>query len=63
MMKKSQYYGLAHYRRYLILEERDLYRLENNGIDAILPYPMIYEPDIEVHHKRYLSEEEWKAVS
>ena len=27
MMKKSQYYGLSHYRRYLILEVRDLYRL------------------------------------
>lgn len=62
MMKKDQYYGLAHYRRYLMLDEIDLYRFENNDIDVVLPYPMIYEPDIEVHHKRYLSDEEWNAV-
>lgn len=62
MMRGKKYYGLAHYRRYLMLDEKDLYRLENNDIDVVLPYLMIYEPDIQVHHKRYLSEEEWMAL-
>lgn len=56
------YYGLAHYRRLLDLSNDDLLRLRDNGIDVILPYPMPYEPDIEEHHKRYLSDSEWNAV-
>lgn len=62
MMNGEKYYGLAHYRRYLMVNEEDLNRLISNDIDVVLPYPMIYEPDIEVHHKRYLSDEEWNAV-
>lgn len=56
------YYGLAHYRRLLELSEDDLLRLVDNDIDVILPYPMPYEPDIEEHHKRYLTDAEWSAV-
>lgn len=56
------YYGLAHYRRRLQLTNDDLLRLRDNDIDVILPYPMPYTPNIEEHHKRYLSEEEWGAV-
>ena len=39
-----------------------LRRLQGNNIDVILPYPMPYEPNIEAHHERYLSKEEWNAV-
>ena len=60
--KSNNYYGLAHYRRLLELTEDDLYRVQDNDIDVILPYPMPYEPDIEAHHKRYLSDSEWNAV-
>lgn len=60
--KNNIYYGLAHYRRILHLSEEDLYRLKGNDIDVVLPYPMPYEPDIEAHHKRYLSDSEWNAV-
>lgn len=56
------YYGLAHYRRFLELSEDDLLRLADNGIDVVLPYPMPYEPNIEAHHLRYLSDSEWDAV-
>ena len=56
------YYGLAHYRRLLELSEDDLLRLVDNDIDVVLPYPMPYEPDIEEHHKRYLTDSEWGAV-
>ena len=56
------YYGLAHYRRFLELSEDDLLRLADNDIDVVLPYPMPYEPNIEAHHLRYLSDLEWDAV-
>ncbi len=56
------YYGLAHYRRLIELSEDDLLRIKDNSIDVILPYPMPYDPNIEEHHKRYLSDSEWNAV-
>ena len=34
----------------------------NNEVDVVLPYPMPYEPNIEVHHKRYLKDKDWDAV-
>ncbi|MCH5259102.1 MAG: DUF4422 domain-containing protein [Lachnospiraceae bacterium] len=57
-----EYYGLAHYRRILELSEDDMLRLSDNDIDAVLPYPMPYEPDIHEHHKRYLSDDDWRAL-
>lgn len=59
---ENEYYGLSHYRRSLDLSEDDVLRLVDNDVDVVLPYPMLYEPDIEEHHKRYLKEEDWKAV-
>lgn len=59
---QNKYYGLAHYRRIFDLSEDDLLRIKDNDIDVILPYFMPYEPNIEEHHKRYLSEDEWNAV-
>lgn len=58
----EKYYGLAHYRRFLELSKDDQKRLVSNDIDVILPYPMPYEPNIEAHHLRYLSENEWSGV-
>lgn len=57
-----EYYGLTHYRRILELTEDDVLRLADNGVDAVLPYPMPYEPDIGAHHRRYLKQEDWDAV-
>ncbi|MDD6627667.1 MAG: DUF4422 domain-containing protein [Lachnospiraceae bacterium] len=59
---ECQYYGLVHYRRILELSDDDLLRLVDNQVDAVLPYPMPYEPNIEAHHLRYLSDSEWCAV-
>lgn len=59
---ENKYFGLFHYRRRLMMDEDDLLRLVENDIDAVLPFPMPYEPDIEEHHKRYLSNMEWDAV-
>lgn len=58
----EEYYGLAHYRRILELSDDDVLRLSDNDIDVVLPYPMPYEPDINEHHKRYLSDEDWGAL-
>lgn len=58
----KEYYGLVHYRRILELSEDDILRLADNDVDAVLPYPMPYEPDIEAHHNRYLKKEDWEAV-
>lgn len=58
----GKYYGLAHYRRFLELSEDDQRRLAANNIDVVLPYPMPYEPDIEEHHLRYLTVQEWNGV-
>ena len=60
--EEREYYGLIHYRRILDLTEDDVFRLADNEVDVVLPYPMPYEPDIEVHHERYLKEADWKAV-
>lgn len=58
----KEYYGLVHYRRILDLSEDDILRLEDNDIDAVLPFPMPYEPNIEAHHERYLADVDWKAL-
>lgn len=61
-MKKDGYYGLCHYRRYLELSNEDRMCLQYGSVDAVLPFPMPYEPNIEEHHKRYLKDEDWQAV-
>lgn len=57
-----EYYGLAQYRRMLILSDMDLLRLKDNDIDVCLPYPMPYEPDIHAHHERYIKNADWEAL-
>ena len=58
----GQYYGLAQYRRMLVFSDDDLLRLPDNDVDAVLPYPMPYEPNIHAHHERYLKEVDWNAL-
>lgn len=59
---KLCYLGLSHYRRILSLTDDDIYRLVDNDVDVVMPYPLIHEPNIELHHRRYLKEEDWNAV-
>lgn len=61
-VQENAYYGLSHYRRILQITEDDISRLASNGVDAVLPYPLSYEPNIEAHHLRYIRREDWKAV-
>lgn len=58
----TKYLGFAQYRRGFELTEDDLDRLVINDIDVLLPYPLIYEPDINMHHERYLKDGDWKAL-
>lgn len=60
--EKGQYYGLCQYRRGFELTEDDLLRLADNDVDAVLPYPLPYEPDIHAHHERYIKETDWNAM-
>lgn len=59
---KRQYFGLAQYRRMLEFSEDDLLRLPDNDVDAVLPYPMPYEPSIHAHHERYLKDADWETL-
>lgn len=56
------YYGLVHYRRILELAEGDFCRLSANDIDVVLPYPMAHEPNLHVHHERYLKDVDYRAM-
>ncbi len=58
----GQYYGLCQYRRGFDFNEDDLLRLMDNDVDAVLPYPLPYEPDINAHHERYIKEADWNAM-
>ena len=60
--RSSEYMGLFHYRRMLDINEEDLFRLRENDIDVILPYPTVHYPNIQEHHKRYLKEQDWEAM-
>ena len=59
---KRQYYGFGQYRRMLDFTSDDLLRLIDNDVDAILPYPMPYEPNIHAHHERYIQSSDWEAL-
>lgn len=59
---EGQYYGLAQYRRMFVFSGDDLLRLADNDVDAVLPYPLPYEPNIHAHHERYLKEVDWNAL-
>lgn len=58
----GQYYGLCQYRRGFDLMEDDLLRFIDNEVDAVLPYPLPYEPNIHAHHERYIKDADWKAL-
>ncbi len=40
----------------------EIEELAKRGIDVVLPFPMPYEPSIDAHHERYLSDDDWNAV-
>ena len=61
-VNKYDYYGLYHYRRLLNINADDLKHAFADDVDVILPYPMLYLPNIREHHTRYSNEEEWEMM-
>ena len=59
---ENSYYGFGQYRRMLTFTQDDLLRLVDNDIDAVLPYPLLYEPSIHAHHERYIKSDDWDAL-
>ncbi len=59
---ERQCYGLSYYRRFFDFSRNDLLRLVDNEVDVVLPYPLLYEPDIRAHHKRYIKDGDWNAL-
>lgn len=59
---KEEWIGLMHYRRILDISDDDLYRLKENRLDVILPYPTMQFPDNNNHHRRYLNEGDWQTL-
>lgn len=59
---ERQYHGFGQYRRMLEFNQDDLLRLIDNDVDAVLPYPMPYEPNIHAHHERYIKGSDWDAL-
>lgn len=55
--------GICHYRRIPEIGDCELSAIFKGEADVILPYPMEYFPNASEHHKRYLSESEWTAVT
>ncbi|MCR5420398.1 MAG: DUF4422 domain-containing protein [Lachnospiraceae bacterium] len=60
--ERCEYYGLVQYRRMFGFAEEDLKRLVDNDVDVVLPYPLLYDPDINAHHERYIKEADWNAL-
>lgn len=58
----GKYFGLFHYRRWLDIVNADLERISGSDIDVVLPFPTVHEPDIRMHHTRYVKETDWAAM-
>lgn len=59
---RYDYLGISHYRRYLKISENELNICRDQGVDAILPYPMVTLPDIRDHIEKYATYSEWNVV-
>lgn len=58
----AEYYGLFHYRRFLDISGSDFGDMKLKDVDVVLPYPMVHEPDIREHHRRYIKEQDWESM-
>ncbi len=58
----DEYVGICHYRRTLDLSEDDLFRIKENDVDVVLPFPMLHYPSAEVQHTWYVPEKDWLVL-
>lgn len=54
--------GICHYRRVPDIQLSDLLALGVGSADVFLTYPLMYYPDISMHHKRYINDKDWFVV-
>ena len=58
----DEYVGICHYRRMLDLSEEDLWKIKEDEVDVVLPFPMVHEPDSRIHHTWYVLERDWEVM-
>ena len=59
---KEDIVGLAHYRRHFILPPDWLDRMQENGVDVILPVPLCVLPDIAENYKGRHDASDWEFL-
>lgn len=57
--KDADYMGICHYRRMLLLTQRDIKNVIQNKIDAVLPLPFVCSPDASEQFYRYVTQEDF----
>lgn len=58
----ADYMGICHYRRAIGLSDGDGKKLKSAGIDVILPTPMLINPSVYFHHRRYVCDTDWQNM-
>ena len=55
---RSEYKGICHYRRQLLVGKRQMNWVKLNQVDVILPLPFVCYPDTKGQYGRYINEED-----
>ncbi len=55
---RSEYKGICHYRRQLLVGKRQMNWVKSNQVDVILPLPFVCYPDTKGQYGRYINEED-----
>lgn len=58
----SQYVGICHYRRFLDINPQLIMLWREQGVDAVLPYPMLVYPNAWNHHTRFVQDKDWDRM-
>lgn len=60
--RDDDYLGICHYRRMLLLNDDDIRRIKENGVNAVLPLPFVCHPDASGQYGRYISDEDQEKL-
>lgn len=60
--KKNTYKGICHYRRMLLLDEKQLNQCVQNDVDVVLPLPFVCYPSARGQYERYIGQEDLDAL-
>lgn len=59
---KSTYKGICHYRRFFYLNEGEIEKIPEHGIDVVLPLPFLCANDISDQYLRYVGKEDMEIL-